>query len=77
MWVSWSRIFQEERIDCSNAWRQGHAVNSIYSKKTHEAGVERPNGKPGVKMTREVMVGGADQVRSNGPPLGYFGFFTG
>ena len=52
-------------------------MNSIYSKKTHEAGVERPNGKLGVKMTREVMVGGADQVRSNGPPSGYFGFFTG
>ena len=52
-------------------------MNSRYSKKTLEAGIERPNRRLGVKMTREVMFGGADQVRSNGPPLAYFGFFSG
>lgn len=59
------------RLDCANAWRQGHAVNSRDSKKANEAGVERAEGRVGVDMTREVMAGGADQVKSNGPSLGY------
>lgn len=59
MWLSW-RLFLGERINCGNVWRKRYAENSRKGKKANEARVERPNGRVGASMTREVMVGGTD-----------------